>query len=1117
MQKHSTALRFISKTQYDKTYFNIVSLKMKQTFKLFLFSLFACVVAQGALAQVTTSSLRGHVADSQESLMAASITAIHEPSGTRYNALSDVNGNFFINNMRIGGPYTVKVSFIGYKDHLSTDIRLVLGETYVLNVKMVEDVAQLGEVVVTASSNNPVFNSQRTGAMTAISSREISSLPSITRSITDFTRLTPQANGASFGGRDGRLNNITIDGGQFKNNFGLSNNLMPGGSAQPISLDAIEAVSVNLAPFDVRLSSFTGASINAVTKSGTNTFSGSAYTYQRGKGMNGTKVGDKTLDHLNANREQTYGFSLGGPIIKDKLFFFVNGEFEKLGKPYTGFMPSVDGVAKKDENLSRAKISDMAMMKKFLLDKYGYDPGDYESFPNLDEQNYKFLAKIDWNINDDHKLSLRYNYLRNSSWNTTSSNSSPAGVRRLNPGRISQDGIAFSNSWYGNKNEIHGFAGELNSRFGNNMTNKLMITYTGAKDPQRTSPSALFPHVDILKDDRHYMTFGYELFSYKNQVINNTFSISDDFTYYLGNHTLTAGLRYDNIYVNNRYIREGTSYYRYSSMEDFMENRKPAAFGVTYGYNGKDPEGVQMSFGLAALYLQDEWNISQQFKLTPGIRFELPMYHNKLMNNPQVDRLPEMRYGIKLDISSWPNPQLMVNPRIGFNWDVMGDRSIQVRGGTGLFTGLLPFVWFTNQPTNSGTLQSPEIGLNGNKLPNDFRFEPNFRDQQKKYPDLFPNELKTDGNFGGSIAQVAKDFKMPQIWRSNIAVDFALPGKTTLTLEALYSKDVHAILQRNVNLPEASGTMPDGRPKYASRGTVNGVSSAVVLMNSDKGYQGSFTAQVRNNAIKGLDLMLAYTYTMAKDQSNNPGSAAYSAWVNNHTYGDINDPELSYSQFAVPHRLVGSINYRISYLDHMATSIGIFYSGSHQGRFSYIYPKDINGDGVGGDLLYIPTGVDDRKLTFSDMKDKNGNVVATAADQYKAFMDFVDGNSYLKTRKGNFAERFGGLEPWLNRFDLKIQQDFYHNFGTDRNYTLQLSLDFINFGNLLDSSWGTRKVSALDTNYGNIFPLFMQKDGTVVLNKVDNVEQFNEKANKWDNVLGISSTWGMLFGLRLLF
>lgn len=1085
-----------------------------------------------SLAQVTTSSMRGTVSDDHETLAAATVRVTHTPSGTTYNALTDAEGRFFINNMRVGGPYTVKVTFIGYRDNVTEGITLQLGQTFVLDVRMREDSELLEGVTVTAESKNPVFNSQRTGALTSVSPEQLKQLPTITRSLSDFTRLTPQASGGSFAGRDGRMNNVTIDGGVFRNNFGLSDNMMPGGGAQPISLDAIEEVSVNIAPFDIRLSNFTGASVNAVTKSGTNIFTGSAYTYQRGKGMTGTKIGDVDMSKLDNKNEQTYGFTIGGPIVKDKLFFFASAEYENDARPYTGFLPSENGVKDTKNNISRTSYADLEAMSKFLKEKYNYDTGDVRNFPNLDNKNYKILAKVDWNLSQDHRLSLRYNYLNNTKVIMTNKTSAP--WPRLTQSRTSEYAIAFPNSWYNEQYEVHGFAGELNSTFGPHATNKIMVTYTGTKDPERTTPSTKFPFVDITNGSgtEPYMSFGLELFSYKNRVLNNTFSISDDFTYTLGNHTILAGLKYDNIYVNNRFVSYGSTYYRYDSSEDFMKNVKPSLFGVTYGYNREDPVGVSLNFGLFAAYLQDEWTITQRLKVTPGIRFELPLYHNKLQGNPQIDRIPELRYGTKLDLSTWPDPQLMVNPRLGFNWDVLGDRSIQVRGGTGLFTGLLPFVWFTNQPNSSGVLQSPTIAYSKDQLPEDFRFESDFSKLQDKYPDLFPSNLDATKEYSGTIAMVDKSFKMPQIWRNNLAVDFALPGNTTLTLEALYSKDINAPLPRNVNLPEPDSTLPDGRPLYKkSYNLQNMKQGAFVLTNSSKGYQGSFTVQIRNKAIKGLDAMLAYTYSIAKDQTNNPGSRPNSAWVNNHTYSDINDPELSFSQFASPHRLVGSLSYRIEYLKHMATTIGIFYEGSIPNRYSYLYSADINNDGCSGDLLYVPTGTSDPKFSFVDKKwiekDSQGNqkkFFISAADQYEAFMKYVDGNPYLSKRKGSFAERFGALEPWLNRFDLKLMQEFYSDFGTDHRYTLQVSLDFINVGNMLNSNWGVYKRPGLMTDgYHNIQPVTMQranaKSGAqkgFVLTE-NSIEDFNKKANVWNDDLGLSSTWGMLLGVKLLF
>lgn len=1075
-------------------------------------------------AQVTTSSMRGRVTDGTTPLMAATVTAIHTPSGTKYRALTDVNGNFFINNMRIGGPYTIKVTFIGFTDHVTKDAQLLLGETFVLNTVMREEASQLGEVVVTASAKNSVFNSARTGAMTALGAKELKSLPTITRSITDFTRLTPQSSGNSFGGRDARMNNITIDGGSFRNNFGLSGDMMPGGTS-PISLDAIEAVSVNIAPFDVRLSGFTGASVNAVTKSGTNTFSGSTYTYQRNKGMTGKKVGDLEIPNFKDKVESTYGVSVGGPIIKDKLFFFVNAEFEKKILPYNGYYPSTDGKANRDLRISRTTIGDLKKVKEHLMSKYGYDPGEYEQFPSLDKKNYKILAKLDWNISKDHQLSLRYNYLNNFGWNLPSQTSTPGGLRiNMGQGRVSDHSIAFSRNFFSKTSIVHGFAGELNSSFSNQISNKVMVTYTATTDPKRGSNSARFPHVDIFNDNKPYMSFGYELFSYKNEVVNNTLTISDDFTYNLGKHTLLAGLKYENIYVRNNYLREGTSFYQYNSVDDFLSDKAPSGFAVTYGYNGKDPEGVALNFGLVSAYLQDEWNITSRLKLTGGVRLELPLYLNDLPSNAKVEALPELRYGTKLDLSSWPNPQLLVNPRFGFNWDVLGNRSLQVRGGSGLFSGMLPFVWFTNQPTASGIYQSPETAFSKEKLES-FKFEPDFRNQQKAHPELFPAAYDAHAKFSGaSLAMVEKDFKMPQIWRSNLAIDVALPKMTTLTLEGIFSKDVNAPLQRNVTLPEPTGKMSDGRPLYSGTTTMKGeITNAIVLANTDKGYQSSLTVQLRNRAIKGLDASVSYTYSLAKDLTSNPGSNAASAWKYNHTKGDINNPELSHSQFSIPHRVIGSLSYRVEYLRSMATTIGIYYSGSHTGRGSWIYGADINGDGVNGDLLYVPT--DAKEINFVDkisLGKSGSRAVISAEEQAKAFMEVVEENPFLRAHKGKFIERYEFLNPWLNKFDLKLQQEFYHDFGTSRRYTIQLSLDIINAGNLLNSNWGVERRYGFSDNYGNLQPLTIQRadkkrnvKSGIVLNK-SSIEAF-KKANKIENKNTISSTWGMLFGARIIF
>ncbi len=1072
------------------------------------------VVTVSLFGQVTTSSMSGRVYEADGTpVIGAAVVAVHTPSGSKYYSITDNAGNYRIQNMRVGGPYSVEVTFLGYGTIKAENLNLRLGENFVYDAQLTEEAMTLSEVVISAGVINPVLNRDRTGAAMNISSREINSLPTISRSITDFTRMTPQANGNSFAGRDGRFNTITVDGAAFNNNFGLSSNAMPGGSAQPISLDVIEQVVVNLAPYDVRMSQFTGASINAVTKSGDNRLKVSAYTYLRPESFTGEKVGDLIVPRARDNSSTTYGFTIGAPIIKDKLFIFASYEFESESRPSGSWEPSTNGVADLDRRISRTTIADLERAKNHLLSTYNYDPGDYQNFGAFPSENYKIFAKVDWNINRNHKFSARYNRLRNSSRSLTNATSGPPpSSSRSQISRVSDYSIAFSNAFYNNENTVDAFSAELNSTFGTKFANKLIVSYTEVTDPKRSSPSEEFPFVDIYKDGNPYMSFGYELFTFRNQVLNNTFSIANNLSINLNRHTITAGVAYDNIYVNNSYIREGTSYYRFASLDDFINNAKPTLFGVTYGYGGQDPAGVEMDFGLASFYLQDEWQVNRNFKLTYGFRAELPMYHNELMNNPAISALT-FKDGYKIDVSTWPNTKMQVNPRVGFNWDVRGDRSLQVRGGSGMFAGVLPFVWFTNQPTSSGTIQSPEVGLLGANLPADFRFNPDFRQQVLNYPGLFPQTIGLPS--GSTVAAVDKDFKMPRIWRTNIAADLELPGNMILTLEALYSKDINAVVQQNMNLPDPTNVLsgPDNRPRWMTNRVNSNVSGAMVLGNSSKGYQTLITAQLTKNYSNGWSGMIAYTYNISKDVSANPGSAAMSAWTSNLDVYDLNNPQLSHSSFAVPHRVVGSLSYRVEYLKNLATTFSIYYSGAAQGRSTYAYPEDINGDGNRSDIMYIPKSASE--LNFIDVPGK-----MTAEQQVAKFQEFIDNDKYLSSRKGKYAERFGVVNPWLNRWDAKILQDVFTNFGTNRRYTLQLSLDIVNAGNLLSSDWGVYTRSGFSNQWNVLMPLSykgLNAGGAprYTLNAAD-IADFDNK-NRQIKQLTTSSTWGMLFGVRLSF
>ena len=651
------------------------------------------------MAQITTSSMAGKVSADGEDVIGATIEAIHKPSGTKYLAVSNAKGMFTINGMRVGGPYEVNISYIGYEKKTATGITLQLGETYNLNVAMNEDAKLLDDVIVIGKGSR--FANEKTGAATNISNAQITNMPSISRSITDYTRLSPYGgNGMTFAGQDGRTANFTVDGASFNNNFGLSSNLPGGGN--PISIEAIEEMQVVISPFDVRQTGFIGGGVNAITKSGTNTFQGSAYIYHQNENMRGDAIeGEQINGAREKDRKTTYGFTLGGPVIKDKLFLFVNGEMQKVPTVANRWRASEDGVADADNFISRTTTADMQTVSDFVRQKYGYDTGSYNSFP-ADESNYKFLARLDWNITNNHHLALRYNYTKNRVWNAPNASSMDAGTR-MSGARTSQYSMAFANSMYSMDNLVHSFSLDLNSRLTENLSNQFLATYTKADD-LRDSNSDEFPFIDILKDNQIYMALGYELFTWNNAVHTTNWNIKDDVTYHLGNHKVMAGVSFEHQMADNMYMRNGTGYYRYKSLDDFLNGAAPEIVCLTYGYGGETDPAARVQFNKLGIYAQDEWNINPNFKISYGLRVDGFFFNNSdLMTNNAILGID---YGGKsVDTGKWPGTNFSFSPRVGFTWDVLGDKSLKVRGGTGLFTGRLPLVFFTNMPTNGGMVQ----------------------------------------------------------------------------------------------------------------------------------------------------------------------------------------------------------------------------------------------------------------------------------------------------------------------------------------------------------------------------------------------------------------------------
>ena len=1019
-------------------------------------------VALASSAQVTTSALSGVVTDeNQEAMIGATVTALHTPSGTQYNAVTNMDGRYSIKGMRPGGPYTVTVSYIGYQTRQIQDVTLQLAETYDLDVDMSVDANTLGEVVVTSQATK--FRAEKTGAATNINSTQISNLPTVTRSLTDVTRLSPfGGNGMSFAGTDGRLANFTVDGANFNNNFGLSENLPGGGN--PISIEAIEEMQVVISPYDVRQTNFIGGGVNAITKSGTNTFRGSAYIFHRNENMRGDAV-DRV--QLAAAREKdqvtTYGFTLGGPIWKNKVFFFVNGEMTKQPTIVNRWRASQNGVGNADQFISRTTVADLERVKNHVMNKYGYDTGSYTNFP-ADENNYKLLARLDWNINHDHHLSLRYNYTKNRYWSNPNGTSMDGGTRLPNY-RVSMYSFSFANSMYGMDNLVHSFSANLNSRLTDNLSNEFLATFSKLDDI-RTTNSSEFPFIDITMTDAdgnrdNYMALGYELFTWNNAVHNTIWNLRDDLTWYYGNHKFMGGLSFEHQMADNQYMRNGTGYYRYNSVDDFINGAAPEVVCLTYGYGSETKPAARVQFNKAGLYLQDEWNMTRNFKLTYGLRLDGLFFNNgDLITNNAIlaldyyDKKGNVRH---IDTGKWPSSNLIVQPRVGFSWDVLGNQLLKLRGGSGLFSGRLPLVFFTNMPTNGGLVQyqaqlnekNTDMSQFAGGLVTDAEGHATIDALRSKLIAMgYPENVTSDmGTVPSSISAVDPKFKMPMVWKTSIAADVNIPVSFpfTVTVEGIFNKNINAASISDWSMPGVGGYARfngvDNRPIFPAgfrRGT-----KAFVLENTSRGYGWIGNVTINARPFEWLSLMAAYTHTVNKEVTGMPGSAAESAFTYVPTVEGPNNIKLHNSQYVTPDRFVFSATGH----DRSGNHYGLIYETWRGGyNYSYMMSNDMNGDGYNYDALYIPTDaqVESREFRFVSEDSKN------------RFMDYVHNNSYLSKHQGEYAEAYSLYSPWVHRVDLSYKHDFSLNV-CGAKHTLQLSFDIKNLMNLFNSSWGVSK------------------------------------------------------------
>lgn len=1045
---------------------------------------FACLLfftVFTAFSQVTTSNIKGLVLDENSvPLPGANVLAIHNPTGTKYGAATNFDGRFNLLNLRVGGPYTITISYVGYKEQIYDDVYLSLGITKNIDISMVIDSAELETVVIQGTGGTGTFGSDRTGAETSVGRREITRLPTISRSAADFTRLEPTASNGSFSGRNDQYNNFSLDGAIFNNPFGLDA-ATPGGQtdSQPISLDAIDQIQVSTAPYDVTQSGFTGASVNAVTKSGTNEFYGTVYGFYRNQDMTGDKVKGEDIFVPKLSQTQV-GVSVGGPIIKNKLFFFAN--FEKDDREDLGqsWLPNRGTGA---INESRVDEQDLIDVQNALLG-LGYNPGAYEGFLFKTEST-KGIFKIDWNINENNRLAVIYNFLDAAKDNTAH----PTALGFRGP---SASVLQFQNSGYQINNEIQSIQLELNSTLSDEAANKLQIGYTHFND-FRNPFSTPAPVISIQKDGSNYIIAGHEPFSINNRLDQKVFQFTDNMNFYKGDHTFTVGTSFEKFMFDNsfnlaNYDNFGApAYYgtfnAYPDVQTFLDDAANPngvlALNIAYAQSvfanqnaaGEGNDGgwklSETNVGQLAFYIQDEWNVKDNLKLTIGLRADKPLYFDtseKIQeyidtdNGASVDPNtiyydPETGDAVTLNSTKLPTNDWLISPRLGVNWDVNNDNVTQVRGGTGIFTGRFPFVWIGNQVSGA--------------------------DQ-------------------GFFQITDPDFRWPQVWRTSFGVDHRFDMGLILTFDASYTKDINGAQVQNWGLKDPTGTLEgvDNREIYLSED--KGTNNAYVFTSSDKGRIWNFVLKGQQTFNNGLYASLAYSYLNAKDVNSIEAEITGDAFAFNPALGNVNYDRLGYSKYGDTHRFVGVGTKKWTYGkdDNWASTVSFFFEYAKGGRFNYTYGGDINNDGSNvNDLIYIPTESEIQQMQFS------------GPGQAEAFNDYINQDDYLSDRRGDYAERYGALAPWRSRWDMKFLQDFKFRVSGDKYNTIQFSLDMLNIGNFINSDWGVVQQP------NNVQPIGV----TVDENNVPTYT-FNEDLSKtfgYDSSL--ASRWQLQVGLRYIF
>lgn len=1089
-----------------------------------------------AMAQITTSGISGKVTANGEDIIGATIKAVHQPSGTVYRAVTNIDGRYSIQGMRPGGPYVLEVSYVGYKTKEVKNFNLSLGQNTILNESLSENAEMLQDVVVTADRNNNM-RTDRAGATTSINADQIEAVPTVSRSMNDLLKLTPQGanvgSGFSVGGGNYRQSYVTVDGAAFNNAFGIGGNLPGNGS--PISLDALDQISVSSSPYDVRLSGFTGGAISAVTKSGTNQFKGTAYMYTTNSHLRGNKVSDYELNRLQSH-STTWGASFGGPIIKDKLFFFANGEYQNnisAGPSGTARVNASDEWSPSSGTVHRPLQSDMDNMLSFLSKNYGYNPGRYQGY-SLDTPSYKFLARIDWNINENNKLNIRFSKSHDKDSSAPSSSTTPFKDSVIYPGgedatggksqsgRTANAGLYFESARYYQEKNFTSFAAEWNSKWGG-VNNVLRATYSYQDEP-RTYVGGMFPTVDILKNGSYYMGFGPDPFTEGNLRQVKTFVATDEATWSMGIQNFTAGLQFETNKATNGFGAASAGYYVFESMDDFMNGKAPRSYGVTFPMDGSGQFLATMKYNQFSAYVQDQVNFSDRFRLTAGLRFELPIYPE--LENNYNKAFAAMKWkndaGVESQYSTdqLPDAPLTVSPRVGFNWDILGNHKLVLRGGTGYFIGRLPFVWLVSAVGNAGCGQYTYYYNTPSDKGATYKMDKFYQSREDQLKVLQQQGLAVNREVAAAPSTptiIDKDLKMNATWKTSLALDAKLPYDIDFSLEGIYSREFNPAtvinLDRYWDGKSYTELAPGDKRKWYSRNS--SINPYMITNAGHKAYYYSITASLAKKFAFGLNLSASYTYSKAKSYGDGVGDQVSSAYYNNrYSVNGNNDMELGYGTYVAPNRLLISASYKKDYGKNFGSEVGLIYEGMNMGyadgysctRYTYQLTGNVVNDYGSNGLVYIPASREALdKWNFKD----NGKY--TAEQQKDDFWAYINQDDYLKNHKGEYAERGGAVMPWHHQLDFKFNQNFYLNVAGQKN-TLQFGVDIKNLANLLNNSWGlyktvnnTKLLKYTAGKDGAAGSFQFQKNGKDVLSKT------------YTNLTSFNSTYSIQFSIRYIF